>query len=62
MPSFVTPGTIASLLSVAGIVSMAVGKPAMAAFLNDPTTAQTVTAVVSGGFSIAAGVLRGIKS
>ncbi|GJD92502.1 MULTISPECIES: hypothetical protein [Methylobacterium] len=62
MMKFVTPGVVAGVLTMAGVLSVAVGKPALGAFLSDPATAATVTAVVSGVGALLAGVLQGVKN
>lgn len=61
MTKFVTPGVVAGLFSMAGVLSVALGKPALGAFLGDPATAATVTQVVAGAGALVAGVLQGIK-
>lgn len=61
MIQFVTPGVVAGLLSMAGILSVALGKPALGAFLSDPGTASTVTSVVGGVGALVAGVLQGVR-
>jgi hypothetical protein len=58
--SLITPGTIAGILSVAGTISIALGKPALGAFFNDPQTAQALTTIATGAVTLAAGALRGV--
>lgn len=61
MSKYITKGTIAGLLTLAGAVSIALHKPVLAAFLNDPTTAAQLTAVLIGASGLAAGFLKGVE-
>jgi hypothetical protein len=62
MSKYITSGTVTAALSVAAILAGAFGKPALAAFLNDPTTAQiTLTAAGAIG-TFVAGVLKGVTA
>jgi hypothetical protein len=54
-----TSGIIVGLLAAISAASVALGKPALSVFLSDPTTATTVTSVVTGILSLAAGFLKG---
>ncbi|MBV8564594.1 MAG: hypothetical protein JO163_08745 [Methylobacteriaceae bacterium] len=60
MSSLLTPGTIAGMLSFAGALSVAFRQPAFGAFLSDPTTAASATAVCSGIAALVAGGLKGL--
>lgn len=59
--SLVTPGVIGGILAFLGTITIAIGKPALGAFLSDPSTAQTVTAVVTGAIALVAGAAAGVK-
>jgi hypothetical protein len=57
---FITPGTVAGVLSFAAVISTLMGKPALAAVFSDPATATQITLVAGGIGALAAGVLKGI--
>lgn len=59
MSKILAPGMIAGVLAMAGGLSVAFGKPALGAFLSDPSTAVAATALVSGAVGLVAGVMRG---
>lgn len=61
MTKYLTPGTVAALLSVAAIVAGAFGKSALATFLNDPSTTQTVLTLAGAVGTLVAGILNGVK-
>lgn len=58
--SMLTPGTITGILSFIGAITVALGKPALGAFLSDPTTAATLTGVISGAMALVAGAMTGV--
>ena len=62
MPKFLTAGSVAGLLGLGAALSIAFGKPALGAFLSDPSTATTVTAVATGLVALVAGVLKGVET
>jgi len=62
MPSWITPGTIAGLLGLLAALAGAFGKPALAAFLQDPGTASTLLTVLGGAAALIAGALKGIET
>jgi hypothetical protein len=57
----ITAGIIVGVLTGAGALSIALHHPALGAFLSDPDTAATATAVVTGIGSLVAGALKGWK-
>lgn len=59
--NFLTLGTVAGVLAFGGTLAAAFGKPAFATFLTDPSTAQSVLAVISAGAALVAGVAKGVK-
>ena len=61
LSAFLSSGTLTALLPLASALSIAFGKPAFAAFLSDPDTATTVTAVFAGVTSLVAGALKGVR-
>lgn len=61
MMKFVTPGTITAILSVAAIIAGAFGKSQLAAFFNDPTTAQGLLTAAGTIGTLVAGLLAGVK-
>lgn len=60
MSKYLTLGNITAVLSVGAILAGAFGKSALASFLNDPDTAQTVLALLASVGTIAAGVMKGV--
>ena len=58
---YVTPGTVTAALSVAAIIAGAFGKSALATFLNDPSTAQTILTLAGAVGTLVAGLLNGVK-
>lgn len=62
MSKFLSPGVIAGVLSFAAVLSSLLGKPALSAFLSDPTTAAHVTTAAGAIGAIVAGALSGVKS
>lgn len=61
MAKYLTPGTVTALLSVAAIVAGAFGKTALATFLNDPSTTQTLLTLAGAVGTLIAGILNGVK-
>lgn len=59
---YVTAGTVTAILSVLAIFAGAFGKSALATFLGDPSTAQTVLTIVGGVGTVVAGVLEGVSA
>ncbi|ACL62048.1 hypothetical protein [Methylobacterium nodulans] len=62
MTKFLTPGVVTGLLSAAAIGASLAGKPALAAFLTDPSTAANVLAALGAIGALAAGLLKGVRS
>jgi hypothetical protein len=58
---YVTLGNISALLAVAAIIAGAFGKSALQAFLNDPSTAQTVLTVLGSIMTLVAGAAKGVN-
>lgn len=61
MKQYVTAGTVAGALSLLAVLAGSFGKPALAAFLSDSSTAQVVLTVAGGIGGLIAGVLNGIR-
>lgn len=61
MMRFVTAGNVTAVLSVLAIIVGAFGKNALANFLNDPSTAQSIMSVIGAVGTLIAGVLPGVK-
>lgn len=61
MSKYVTPGNVTALLAVAAIFAGAFGKSALASFLTNPDTAQTVLSVLGAIGTLAAGAMQGIQ-
>jgi hypothetical protein len=61
MSKYITAGTVTAVLSVAAIIAGAFGKSALATFLNDPATGQTVLTLAGAIGTLISGVLSGIK-
>ncbi len=59
--SLITPGVIGGILAFLGTITIAIGKPALGMFLSDPSTAQTVTVVLTGAIALVAGAAAGIN-
>lgn len=57
---YLTPGTLAGALGFAAVIAGAFGKPALAAFFADPSTASEILALVGAGSALAAGALEGV--
>jgi hypothetical protein len=55
------PGVIAGLLALAASGSVALGKPALAAFFSDPATASTLTSLFGAATGLVAGFLKGVE-
>lgn len=53
------PAVVAGLLGAAASISVALNKPALAMFLNDPATAATATALLTAVISVVAGWMQG---
>lgn len=60
MNSFITPGTVAGILSFAAALAAMLGKPALAAFFSDPATAAQLIALIGAALGLYAGFARGI--
>ena len=58
----ITPGTISATLAVMGIIAMSAGKPALAAFFNDPETAANLIALIAAALALFAGASRGLTT
>ena len=61
MSKYITAGTVTAVLSVAAIIAGAFGKDALAAFLNDPSTGQTVLTLAGAIGTLVSGILSGVK-
>lgn len=61
MSKYLTLGNIAALLSVAAIIAGAFGKGALASFLNNPDTAQTILTVLGSIGTLVAGASKGVS-
>lgn len=61
MSKYITSGTVTALLSVAAIIAGAFGKGALATFLNDPATAQTLLTLAGSVGTLISGILTGVK-
>lgn len=61
MSKYVTLGTVSGVLAIAAVLAGAFGKPALQAFLSDPSTAQTVLTGLGAVLTLVAGVSQGIK-
>lgn len=59
--NYVTPGTISAVLAFVAIIAGAFGQESLKAFLNDPSTAQTILSVVGGVLALVAGVAKGVE-
>lgn len=53
------PAVVTGLLGAAASISIAFGKPALAAFLSDPATALTASAIAAALLNVAAGWMQG---
>jgi hypothetical protein len=62
MQNLLTPGVVMGLLACAAALAGIFGRPALAAFLADPSTAELLLAVISGVLALAAGALRGVNA
>jgi hypothetical protein len=62
MQNLLTPGVITGFLACAAALAGIFGRPALAAFLADPSTAELLLAVISGVLALAAGALRGVTA
>jgi hypothetical protein len=62
MQNLFTPGVVTGLLACAAALAGIFGRPALAAFLADPGTAELLLAVISGVLALAAGALRGMNA
>lgn len=62
MSKYITPGTVTAVLSIAAIVAGAFGKSALATFLNDPSTTQTILTLAGSIGTLAAGLMNGVKA
>jgi hypothetical protein len=60
MTKFLTPGILTGILACAAALAGAFGRPALAAFLAEPQTAETLLGIVSGTLALAAGAMRGV--
>jgi large-conductance mechanosensitive channel len=61
MSKYFTRGNVTALLAVAAIIAGAFGKSALASFLNNPDTAQTILSVLGALGTLAAGAMQGVK-
>lgn len=61
MSKYLTLGNITAALSVMAILAGAFGKSALASFLNDPSTAQTVLSLLGSVGTLVAGAMQGVK-
>lgn len=55
------PGVIAGVLTVAATVAAFANKPALAAFFQDPATADAIILSISSVGTLVSGLLRGIS-
>lgn len=61
MSKYFTSGNVTAVLAVAAIIAGAFGKSALAAFLNNPDTAQTLLTVLGSALTLFAGAMKGVK-
>jgi hypothetical protein len=61
MSKYLTAGNITAALSVAAILAGAFGKTALASFLNDPSTTQSILTAIGAIGTLFAGALNGVK-
>jgi hypothetical protein len=61
MSKYLTLGNVTALLSVAAILAGAFGKAALKAFLDDPSTAQTVMTLIGAVLTLFAGAAKGVN-
>jgi hypothetical protein len=55
-------GTVVGGLTLIAMVATTFGKPQLAAFLGDPSTADMLQAVIVSGGALIAGVMEGVKA
>lgn len=60
--NYFTSGTIVGGLAIAAALSNAFHYPVLGAFLSDPTTAQSLTSVLTGVLALGAGALKGVHA
>lgn len=61
MSKYLTQGNIAAILAITAIFAGAFGKGALASFLNDPDTTQTILTVVGALGTLIAGASKGVR-
>jgi hypothetical protein len=61
MSKFLTLGNITAALSVGAILAGAFGKSALATFLNNPDTAQSILTALGAVGTLIAGAAQGVK-
>jgi hypothetical protein len=59
--SYVTRGTVASVLAVVALIAGFLGRDELGAYLNAPETADLILSVLTGVLAIVAGVSQGVK-
>ncbi|MGY2050784.1 hypothetical protein [Methylobacterium sp. JK268] len=62
MTKFLTPGVVTGMLSAASVGAGLAGRPALAAYLDDPSTAANLLALLGAAGALAAGFLKGVRS
>ncbi|ACA20257.1 hypothetical protein M446_5980 [Methylobacterium sp. 4-46] len=62
MTKILTPGVVTGLLSAAAVAASLAGRPALAAFFQDPGTAANVLALLGAAGALAAGFLKGART
>lgn len=58
----IPPGLFAAIFPLLGMASVAMHKPALGVFFDDPSTAVTATSVASGLITLVAGALKGFET
>jgi hypothetical protein len=59
--NFVTTGSVAGVLAFMAVIAGAFGKPALASFFNDPTTAANVATLLGSALTLYAGMAQGLR-
>jgi hypothetical protein len=61
MSKYLTKGNITAALSVLAIAAGAFGKSALATFLTDPSTTQTILTLIGSVGTLVAGAMQGVQ-
>lgn len=61
MSRYITPGNVTAALSVLALAAGAFGKGALATFLNDPSTTQTIFTIIGLVGTLFAGAMKGVQ-